>query len=916
MAGGNAGSVIVGAPSIIVSSGGLINSQAESTGAAGFVHLTGQTVQLTGVGTELSTRTLGSAPGGDLQVDANLLSITNGASIIASTTGTGSAGNITLNVDTFRSNTDSLGNPLAGNRVAISSESTLATAAAGQAGTITIRGAGSTDALPLPASALTLYNTDLTTQIMGGTAATAPASISLTGQQIAMSGGTQLRVDTGADAPAGSITMRANTLTADNVTILSSTNGTGAAGSITIRGGPGLNDPLAATSVTIKNDALVRSDTFASGDAGSITVTANELNLQTGANLQGVTQGSGNAGNVMLNVGTLRSNVNPDLSPIAGAQTVLISTESRAVGAAGTVTIRGVAGQANPNAPAQLVALNNTTVSTEVGQIAAVNAPPGHIAVTADTVNLTGDTQITASTSGAASAGNITFNTGSLTANNGALISSTNTTASGNGSGNAGSVTIQGLTGTGSSAASVTINNATVTTSTGIAATAGNAPATISMATNNLSLTAGAQIKADTSGGARAGDIILATGTTSVGSGANISTSSTSTGAGNAGSISITASTLTVDGAGSAISAQTQGAGNAGSVTANANVLALSNGASLASNSLSTSPTAGHAGAITLQGLAGPGSTAQNVNFSGSATLNTAIAGGTNVTAPATITVAANNMVMTTGAQIKADTSGGARAGDIILNAGTTSLQSGAKISTISTSTNPLNAGTAGNIALTSASDIMLTDSSITTQAAQASGGNIKLTAPGIVLLDNSKITSSVNGPAGSNGGNISIDPQFVILLNGSQILAQAVGGNGGNITIVTNTFLDEPGTLIDASSSLGISGEIVIQSPIQNLAGAITPLPQNLLSLASLYGQHCAAQKGGQFSSFVQGQRDGLPTQPGDFISSPLGPELFSPQLRSEEPNPVNLAAARLGLNGSMSFSRTALSLTSGCRS
>jgi hypothetical protein len=172
---------------------------------------------------------------------------------------------------------------------------------------------------------------------------------------------------------------------------------------------------------------------------------------------------------------------------------------------------------------------------------------------------------------------------------------------------------------------------------------------------------------------------------------------------------------------------------------------------------------------------------------------------------------------------------------------------------------------------LTSATDIFLTDSSIRTEAAAASGGNIKLTAPGTVLLNHAQITSSVNGPAGSNGGNIGIDPEFVVLANGSQILAQAFGGNGGNINIVTNTFFAEPGTLIDASSQLGISGTITINSPVQNLSGTIAPLPKNFTNLANLYAQRCAGQKGGQFSSFVQGARDALPPQPGEALGSPM---------------------------------------------
>ena len=54
-------------------------------------------------------------------------------------------------------------------------------------------------------------------------------------------------------------------------------------------------------------------------------------------------------------------------------------------------------------------------------------------------------------------------------------------------------------------------------------------------------------------------------------------------------------------------------------------------------------------------------------------------------------------------------------------------------------------------------------------------------------MLQDSLISASVaDGPGG--GGNISIDPQFVILQN-SQILAQAAQGQGGAITIIANLF-------------------------------------------------------------------------------------------------------------------------------
>jgi large exoprotein involved in heme utilization and adhesion len=82
----------------------------------------------------------------------------------------------------------------------------------------------------------------------------------------------------------------------------------------------------------------------------------------------------------------------------------------------------------------------------------------------------------------------------------------------------------------------------------------------------------------------------------------------------------------------------------------------------------------------------------------------------------------------------------------------------------------------------------------MTAEASQASGGEITITAPEMVRLTNSRISTSVFGGTGS-GGNIKIDPQFVILQN-SQIIANAVAGRGGNITIDFGVFLVDPNSV------------------------------------------------------------------------------------------------------------------------
>ena len=245
-----------------------------------------------------------------------------------------------------------------------------------------------------------------------------------------------------------------------------------------------------------------------------------------------------------------------------------------------------------------------------------------------------------------------------------------------------------------------------------------------------------------------------------------------------------------------------------------------------------------------------------------------------------------------------------AKGGDIVINAQNVQLSNGTSIS--ANSNGPLlpnGEGDAGNIKITSASNFIMQNSSVTTEASQASGGQVTITAPDMVQLVNSKITTSVAGSdADTAGGNISIDPQFVILQN-SQILAQAFAGSGGNISIVSNVFLADPNSVVDASSQLGISGTVNIQSPVQNVGGRLTPLSQKFSSAAALLAQRCAARAAdGKFSTFVVAGREGLPAEPGGFLASPsLTAELFGARLSgSDQPSQFPaLTGALLGFDG-----------------
>ena len=177
-----------------------------------------------------------------------------------------------------------------------------------------------------------------------------------------------------------------------------------------------------------------------------------------------------------------------------------------------------------------------------------------------------------------------------------------------------------------------------------------------------------------------------------------------------------------------------------------------------------------------------------------------------------------------------------------------------------------LGAGNAGEINLEAANSIILDGSTIKTVALQADGGDIKLTASDRIQLNDSIITSSVGGGV---GGNINLDPDFIIL-NNSEVLAQAGEGQGGQIQLTANVVLADPFTNISASAGpAGIDGSVSLDAPIQNLSGTIAPLPEELIKVAQFYSSRCVAQKGGNLSSFVYHQVPALPIQPGDFMNS-----------------------------------------------
>ncbi len=451
----------------------------------------------------------------------------------------------------------------------------------------------------------------------GPVGATGSPGISVTAETVALNNGTLITADTRGSSPAGDITFSVDTLTTkagvnrvllnppiDDGTlngnlIASDSRSTeasgGAAGRITLHGvgGPG----TAAANVVLEDISI--SNRIFGGTAQTvpsrITITADSLLFTNrvlpdetgagGATIVATTIGAAPAGDIALHVNTMRVNVHPDETPIAGARRVFINTTNdvgRTAGPAGRLMISGLGPESTD--AAESVALYNAQLSSGVdGGTPAT--PPGVILITADTVSLSGRTVFFANTFGdvTAPAGSIAFNVNQLRANvkadgtliNGQRPSSINSSSP---AWQAGTLTVSGTGPEITDAATlIALNNIEFTTAVG-RGTASTTPATIMMTADTMQLT-NSVLKTDTAGAAPAGNIVLTAAGFQADQSARIS--STSSGTGPGGSIALTAGQSVSLSDGSMVSAGSTGAGNAGNIAIDAGGHFLSRNASI-----------------------------------------------------------------------------------------------------------------------------------------------------------------------------------------------------------------------------------------------------------------------------------------------------------------------------------------------
>jgi len=295
--------------------------------------------------------------------------------------------------------------------------------------------------------------------------------------------------------------------------------------------------------------------------------------------------------------------------------------------------------------------------------------------------------------------------------------------------------------------------------------------------------------------------------------------------------------------------AATGSSGSAGTVQVNAGSISVLNGGFINSNT--HGPGAGgsvvvRTGALLLDGH-GNGGTEIGASAIGTGSGNAG-----------TVTVSAGSVTVQGGARIASSTAGKGRGGDVTVAATSDIRLAGTEpqITAISTGT-----GAAGSIIVSTPQLFLRNGASISTAAQRANGGNITIGSGNLLYLQRSSITTSVNSAFG-NGGNITVDPRLVVL-DRSQIRANAVGGDGGNVLIRADQFLQSTDSAVTATSQRAVSGNIFFTVPLLDLNSTLVVLASELRSTAALLREGCAARGASPRSSLVVtgrgGQRQGL---------------------------------------------------------
>ena len=327
-------------------------------------------------------------------------------------------------------------------------------------------------------------------------------------------------------------------------------------------------------------------------------------------------------------------------------------------------------------------------------------------------------------------------------------------------------------------------------------------------------------------------------------------------GAGKGGNVSVSAGQLLLANGGT-LSAGTAGLGNGGDVQVRAGSVKITAGSSSQPTLISaesTSPGPGGRGGDVLIA-------AGSLRIDGRKGVETGVsAKSLGLGSSGSITLKLDTLDMDSYATVGSSNTGAGTAGSVSIRA-----HNGINLSDRSLITTSAAQADAGNIAITSDASIYLNSHSSITASAGSNGGSIRIIAKDILFLTDSSITATAgsvqlaSGAGGGAGGNIFIDPRFIIL-DHSLISANAAIGQGGNILLIADNFLPSE-SLITATGST--AGTVQITAPPLDLANALAALQASFVDISTRLQERCAMRLGEEFSSFLVVGRSGVEEAP-----------------------------------------------------
>lgn len=707
------------------------------------------------------------------------------------------------------------------------------------------------------------------------------------------------------EAQGGNIYIAADRLEASNgVDISTTTTGVGNAGNIElqIRGTARLQgtNPELGRSTNISSNVQFGAE----GQAGDIRIAARNIEMLNGAELNASTFGTGNAGNIILDIQeTARiAGVNPinengsfiassiatdgqgnggniqitadKLEVLNGGQ---LLTTTAGLGNAGNIIldVRDIIRVQGINA-LDINAVSSVASGIELGG----EGHGGTIRIAANRLEVSGGAQINSTAEGIGNAGDIVIDTHDSIIFEGRDIRDNNATGA--------FTRADGSVGKGGDIQVFTgilkiLDGAQFVSGTNNSDDAGD----IFISADELDLTEATGIITATRGNGDAGDIALnIRGAVKI---ADISpnafnnglfSSAGGPGNGDGGNIIITAESLQVLG-GAQLNASTFGPGNSGNV-----VLTIQETARFAGSNPRDGSPSGAASTIEAGALGRGGD----------------------------ISIIARNLEVLNGAQLSSGVAGIGDGGDVVLTIAETARFEGADDTGVLTTIQETGIGQGGNLRL-SAADLFILDGAVvssgsqgqgnsgsiildihnviqardgdvSTSAGSSAGGQIQVNAGNIFLFGNSDIRSFV-GSGDNNGGNITITADVVVALDDSDILAFAADGRGGNVDLSRTAFFGQdfslapfgtdPRTLdgnnrVDINATGRLASGNILLPDVSFIQNTLTELPDNLVNPETLVSNSCIARSNDTASSFTLTGSDGLPSdslQPSYSLSS-----------------------------------------------